>query len=143
MYYGVPDERVMHNVLDDLRLRDIELKDLEKYLNENSRVLGDQFFRDWNDLYCCGEAWLKKVENKEDIILYRANALKNVEQEYALFLKKDFYSELFRYRLDYFIVDVEKQPQINENNFPFLSLEEKIDQFAIYAVIKPLDLLKQ
>lgn len=137
MYSGVPDERVMHNYLVDLRLRGIKLKDLDKYLKENSFWLRGQFFRDWNDLYCCGDPWLKKIGDQKEMDQHLVDVGKDVKQKYTEFLKGDLYSELSRYRLDYFVVDTEKQPKVNEKNFPFLSFRGKFDRFAVYVFVKP------
>ena len=141
--YGVPDDRIMHNFLVDLRLRGIKPKDLKKYLDENAPLIRSQFFIDWNELFCCEEQpWFKEFINMKEIDQHLVDVKKNIEKKYAVFLRGDFYSELTRYRLDYFIVDTEKEPQINEKNFPFLSFKYKSGKFVIYSVIKPYNLLK-
>ncbi len=135
VYSGVPAERIMHNFLVDLRLRGIKPEDLDKYLNENSLYVRGYFFRDWRDMFG-EEKWLRTIGDWEETKIWLASVDKDIEKRYIEYLKGNLYSELTRYRLDYFVVDTEKQPQVNDKNFPFLSLRGKFGQFVVYAIIK-------
>lgn len=137
IYSGVPVERIMHNFLVDLRLRDIKPKDIEKYFEGNRWWIQAYFFRDWNDMFCCRDTWLGKIGDKSEIDQWYLSVEKDVEQRYAEYLKGDLYTELTKYRLDYFVVDTEKQPQVNDKRYPFLSFKGQFGHFAVYAVVKP------
>lgn len=136
IYNGVPAERIMHNYLVNLRLRGIALNEVEKHFYDNRPWSQAYFFRDWNDMFCCDDKWLAKIGSKSEIDQWFSDTEKEVEKQYTEYLKGDLYTELAQYRLDYFVVDTTKQPQVNEKNFPFLSFRGKFDQFAVYAVIK-------
>lgn len=137
IYNGVPAERVMHNFLVNLRLRGVKPKEVEAHVNANRRFVQGYFFRNWGDMFCCGDRWLKQVGDKNEIDRWFASVGKDVEGRYREYLKSNLYEQLIRYRLDYFVVDVEKQPQINEKNYPFLLPQEKFGRFLVYAMMKP------
>lgn len=138
IYNGVPDERIMHNYLVEMRLNGLKLKDVAGYYYKDRFYTTSYFFRDWNDVLCCeGEPWLAKFANKAEIDQWYVSTEKVIEQKYAEYLKKDLYTELSQYRLDYFVVDTSKQPQVNDKNYKFLSLKGKFGRFAVYAFVKP------
>ncbi len=139
IYSGVPPERIMHNYLVNLRLRGVKLKDVREHFlgGENIFYTKSYFFRDWNDLFCCQDKWLAKIGDEDEINQWLNIKEKEVEEKYAGYLRGDLYSQLTRYRLDYFVVDVTRQPQVNEKNFPFLSFLGKFDRFMIYEVVGP------
>ena len=87
------DERVWHNFLVKLRINGVPSEEAEDYLKEHYAAVRGYFYRDWQDFYASGdEPWL--VEKIEQIAA-----------AYRGFVKKDFASELKKYRLDYVISD--------------------------------------
>ncbi len=139
IYNGVPADRVMHNFLVNLRLRGIAPAAVDKHLDANRFWAQAYFFRDWNDMFCCRDKWLAKIGNKKEIDQWFVSVKKDIERQYVEDLSQDLYDELIRYRLDYFVVDVTKQPQINKKNFPFLAFRGLFGRFAVYAMIKPVN----
>jgi len=140
IYSGVPDDRVMYNYLINLKLRGIKLTGVKNHFFSEDNiyfVTKSYFFRDWNDIFCCRDAWLTKIGNKKEIDQWYISLEKDIEKKYTEFLKGDLYTQLTKYRVDYFVVDTQQQPQVNSKNFSFLSLKGQFNQFAIYSVIKP------
>lgn len=137
IYNGVPADRITHNYLVNLRLRDVKLNNVEKHFKDSDIWARAYFFRDYGDMFCCGDRWLKKIGDGDAIARWFALVEKDVEKKYSEYLKGNLYSQLTRYRLDYFVVDTEKQPQVDEKRYPFLSLKGMFGRFAVYAMMKP------
>lgn len=137
IYSGIPSARVMHNYLLSLRLHDIKSSQIREHVlgEENIYfVTKSYFFRDWNDIFCCRDAWLKKIGDKAEIDRWYNSLEADIELRYSAFLKEDIYAALTRYRIDYFVVEIGNGPQVNESRYPFLSLRGVFGNFAVYAV---------
>jgi hypothetical protein len=135
-YNGVPPERIMDNFIVNLRLRGIKTAEISRHWDENWFWVHAYFFRDWGDMFCCSDRWLVKIKNPEEIAGYFDSVEKDVEEKYSQSLKTDLKTELAKYKIDYFVVDTEKQPQVNEKNFTFLKPEKRYGRFMIYSFNK-------
>jgi hypothetical protein len=135
LYNGVPNDRILHNYLVELRFNNLKTKDVAQYYNAQRFYTTSYFFRDWRDMLCCeNDRWLAQVSDKAEIDRWFIDTEKTVEQAYTQFLKKDFYTELTKYRLDYVVVDTSKQPFVNDKNFSFLKLKGVFGQYKVYSV---------
>ncbi len=142
IYSGVPRERILHNYLVNLRLRGIALRDVRKHFYADPFFTTSYFFRDWNDMLCnnisgCGDSWQAKFANKAEIDRWFASTQQVVERGYAVYLRQNMYDLLTRYRVDYFVVDIAQQPQVNPTKYPFLVPQGVFDGYAIYSVASP------
>lgn len=142
LYSGVPSERIRDNYLLNLRLRNIKPTDVKKHFYADPFFTTSYFFRNWSDVLCnnlsgCGEPWLEKITDKEEIDRWFAGVEKEVEQKYTEYLKGDLYAQLTKYRVDYFVVDTRQQPQVNDSKYHFLSYRAAAGPYIIYALIKP------
>lgn len=136
IYGGVPEDRVMHNLIVDLRIKGIKKQDINEHFSDNFVYMRKYFFRDWNDLYYLPDKWLKRVGDKEEIDHYFDTMESKIEDEYAQSLTNSLYSDLSKYRLDYFVVDKELQPEFSKNKYPFLLLEKDLGRYVIYRFVK-------
>ncbi|MFA6459147.1 MAG: hypothetical protein WCV79_01990 [Candidatus Paceibacterota bacterium] len=134
-YNGVPMERIMHNYLVNLRLRGVTDKDLENHIDESEFWMRAYFFRDWGDMFCCADPWLQKIKNQEEVDGYFDRVKEEIKTSYKEFLKGNIYEHITKYRVDYFVVDTEKQPNVNSKIFNFLKEEARFGRFVIYSVI--------
>ena len=134
VYNGVPEDRIMHNFLVNMRLRGVKSADVAKHFKENWFWTQSYFFRDWGDIFCCSDRWLAQIKDPREIAAYFDTVEKQVDTQYKEYLKGDLLAELEKYRLDYFVVDIEKQPQVNPRNFSFLKKQAQYGRFIIYSV---------
>lgn len=94
-FFGVPAERIRHNYLVTLRLRGIDPREMESYLRSRVLEVNSIFFEDWNQLF--SEEPDERVER----------VIKQLASEYTDFVKKDFLTELKRFRVDFIVSEGE------------------------------------
>lgn len=115
--FNVPEERIVHNLLVLLRLYDVHPNDLEAYLKDKPQLVNTY-------LYDSVEQSLFAGLNEET----ERNIMRLVPL-YTEFYKKDFPSELSRYKLDFLIVE-RGSPLLNNN----IQYEATIGRWDIYQL---------
>ena len=91
VYFGVPEERTLHNFVLRMRLLGVDPLHAEEYLYADENDVRGYFFENWGQLYMSAQgrdAWL---DSKVSII---ANA-------YRASLSMSLYEEIHKYRADY------------------------------------------
>ncbi len=117
----VPLDRLYHNYLVFLRLRGISVQELPHYLQEHRGELKALFYTTWPQLFMkVDESWL-------------AEPIEKIEKSYGDFLKKDFLSELKKYRID-FITGEEEFPTTLINQFESLKYIGKFGSKHLYKI---------
>ena len=91
IFDGVPTDRVWHNFLVLLRMKNIDPSYVKEYLENNESTVRGQFFTDWGQLF--NQRPSPYIQEKID----------ELSTAYRDFVKKDFVSELRRYKLDYLL----------------------------------------
>ncbi len=120
VFYGIPEERILHNYLLYLRLQGIDSADLPAYLLAHPVEVRQYFFQDWHQLFASGvDSWL----------LARFAV---VEEAYAPFAQKNLVDELRRYRMDYLITSHPLPPAVREE-LPGLILAATTPRFFLYS----------
>ncbi|MDP3729529.1 MAG: hypothetical protein Q8R26_02130 [bacterium] len=114
------DERIHHTVMVHLRLQGIPAERAEQYLTTHAGWLRNYFYRDWHD-------FLVQDEN----ILWLVDVRKKIVEDYRAFLKKDFSTELEKYKLDYIIADGQLDTSAHRS-LSLLKNVEIVDDFHIY-----------
>ena len=85
----IPAERIYHNYLVFLRINEIKLEEVRGYLQQHQSEFRISFFTDWDMLFAAGDSE------------YINQKIEQIADDYQLFIKKDFTTELKKYRLDY------------------------------------------
>lgn len=119
VFDGVPEERIWHNYLVMLRLRNVDPVNVEEYLQNNKTEVLSYFFVDWDQLFHgTGEEYIQE-KIKELTIAYRD------------FVKKDFREELQKYKLDYILFVGEPELRVKEQ-LPDIKLLYNSGEYFIY-----------
>ncbi len=119
-FSGVPAERILHDYLVELRMKDINLTSLRAYLLAHESDVRENFFTDWKELYTSGvDPWfLGEVDM--------------IERAYTQFVKGDFGQELRKYRIDYVISRGPLPSQIL-GQLPELQFVTTTGAYAVYS----------
>ncbi len=88
-FYGVPEDRVLHNFLLRLRLNNIELSNLDQYLVEHEEEVRGYFFTNWKQMFGSGQ---------DEWVIQKNEYLR---KEYEQFLQGDLKEQILMYRIDY------------------------------------------
>ncbi len=92
-FFGVPQERILHNYLFSLHLAGVAPKDARVYMLAHETEVRGSFFQDWKQLFGHGQdPWL----------LARVSQL---DDAYQAFIQRDLKQELLQYRMDYLITE--------------------------------------
>lgn len=106
VFFGVPEERIVHNYFSLLRLRGISPDDISLYLVAHSSEARASFFRDWKDLFRDMQyPWLASIGDRTEIDRWYQDLSVKLTSQYKIFFQTDFYSQLKKYRLDYVVWD--------------------------------------
>ena len=121
VFDGVPPERVWHNYLVMLRLRAVDPASVKSYLEEHAEEVTSYFFTNWNQLfYAADKAFTMETIDKLAVA-------------YQDFIKKDFSSELKKYKLDY-IVFVGNPSATMLKQFSFVQEAYHDDTYWMYQI---------
>ncbi len=117
----VPLDRLEHNYLTTLRLRGIDKKNVEQYLWEHKDQVRELFYTDWVQLFLQpDESWL-------------AEPIQKIKSDYEKFLKKDFVTELKKYKIDY-IAGMEELPKALTTQLKSIKYIGKFGSVYIYQL---------
>ena len=84
-------ERNYHNFLSFLRMNEVQPAEVENYLKNHFLLVSLNFFKNWDQLFSPGyQQWM-------------AEPVRRVAEDYPVFFKKDFSTELRRYKIDYLL----------------------------------------
>jgi hypothetical protein len=99
-FFGVPEERVLHNYLLDMRLKGVRLDDAETYLLRHEGEVRGYFFEDWNQaLMNADPEWFEAK-------------VPELTEAYRVFVKSPLKDNLAKYRLDYVVSEDPLAPGI-------------------------------
>lgn len=119
-FFGVPEERVLHNYLLDMQLKEVVPKDAATYLQAHESEVRGYFFEDWNQaLMNTDPEWLDKKVTE-------------LAAQYREFSKTDLKSNLQKYRLDYIVSETPLAPAV-VRALPGLEEVAKAGEWHIYA----------
>ncbi len=123
-YTLMPSERVYHNYLVNLRMKGISADGFEEYLQKNFSEARSFLFSNWAGLY--GVSTFPDFTDEK-----LQERIKGLPGDYHEFLKKDFKTELNKYRLDFIISfgPLSEQAMSQLSDIKFL---EKINNLFIY-----------
>lgn len=91
VFDGVPTDRVWHNFLVLLRMKNVDPAHVKEYLENHEPTVRGQFFTDWGQLFDRRPS--PYIQKKID----------ELAMAYQDFVKRDFVGELKRYKLDYLL----------------------------------------
>ncbi len=101
----MPEERILHNYFTLLFLKGVTAQNIEDYMAGNKQEPRTRLAANWKGIYN-----VKDFPDFSDEKLEKR--LAELPQNYRDFLKKDFKSELSRYRLDYVLIQGEVPAQV-------------------------------
>jgi len=123
-YSLVPEDRIYYSYLVNLRLRGVTSQGIEDYIKKNRAEANVFLSSNWKGFY-----QIKNFPDFEDKKL--SERLKNLPADYRAFLKKDFGTELEKYRLDY-ILSIGPLREDIKNQLTNLKLATEIDGIFLY-----------
>lgn len=133
--YGLPQERIEHGYLSWLSFRGVQAENIEEYLTENKEEVYTTSFTNWMEKFRASDySWLKAIQDEEALNRWEAKSIKHLSEEYKSFKKKDFETELKKYKLDYILWDKVMYPDWDPNKFAFLELVFEDDRILIFKV---------
>jgi hypothetical protein len=120
----MPDERIYHNNLADLRLQGVTAENIDNYMKENETEMQVRLASNWQ-----GMLWTPEFPDFHDYIL--DERMKKFPQDYKTFLNNNFEDELNKYKLDY-ILSVGPLNQTILNQLPHINLVFNFQDIYIY-----------
>lgn len=136
-FFGVPQDRVVHNYMALLRFRGIGGEDITSYLRENRREVQRELFTDWKQRFAYKkDPWLQKITRDGEIEVWFTMTVRDFADQYQAFLAEDFVRILQKYRLDYVVWDRMTYPEWNAENFPFLRELYIKDGIIMYHIVE-------
>ena len=133
-FIGIPLERIEKNYLIYLRLNDVQASSIESYLKDIRTEMRIALFRDWKDMFRhTNNSWLIRISDREAIDAFFEVRAKEIANKYRDFVKKDFYTELAKNKIDYLVYDSKNGEMVS---YPFLSLvfaENGIQMYTLNA----------
>lgn len=95
-----PRDRKYSNFLSNLRINEVKPLEVENYLKNNYSLISLHFFKDWDQLFSASyRPWMDE-------------SVKRIVADYSEFVKKDFFTELNQYKLDYLLAPKELSKSI-------------------------------
>jgi len=125
----IPFDRIYHNLLSLIRLKGTGSDDIEQYVLENEPELKKYLFSNWKETYN-----YQKFPDFKSTVMH--DRIKKLPEDYTEFIKKDFYEELKKYKIDYVLI---KGPNNIDNRvldlLPNLKIEKEfeIQNIRIYS----------
>jgi hypothetical protein len=106
VFYGVPDERVLHNYLVHLRLLGVAKEDVEAYLDAHEGDLREYFFEDWADKFGDGrDTWLFKTKPFDERMSFIPRTKERIRTAYESIENQSLEALLTKYSIQYIIYD--------------------------------------
>ncbi len=134
-FMGVPDDRVRHNFFVQLRVLGITPDTVDAYFAEYPDLTWRVFFRSWSDYFQhATDPWLMAIRDEEEIEAWTARTEADVISEYKEFYKKDFRTELLKYRIDYVLWDKSGEVAFDAAEYPFLAPAFEAQGIEVYRV---------
>ncbi len=134
--YGVPQERIEHGYLSWLTFRGVRAENIDGYLKENKEEVYTTTFTNWMEKFKGSNyEWLDSIGDEGALDQWEGNSIIHLADAYRAFRKKDFKTELHKYRLDYVLWDKRRYPKWDPKIFPFLELVYTLDEISIFKVI--------
>lgn len=127
-YSLLPEERIYHNYFVNLRLRGVTPETIEEYLEHNRAEAGVYLSSNWKGLY-----GVTQFPDFADLKL--PVRLARLPNDYHEWFRKDFKTELQKYRLDYILSSGPLPKQI-KNELPDVKLVKQINGVFIYSFQK-------
>jgi hypothetical protein len=106
VFYAVPDDRILHNYVVQLRLLGVKEDALEVYLDSHEDDMRKYFFADWADKFSDGnDQWVFNTRTPESRAAFQPRAKAKVIKEYGKVANQSTDSLLRRYAINYVVVD--------------------------------------
>lgn len=123
VFFGVPEDRILHNYMVLLKLRNVELSDVRNYIMKNKGEVLSYFFIDYDQS-------LGKIEENK-----YAKLTEKLVSEYEKFYKKNLLDEIKKFRADY-LVSIGELPLaiVNQLGGPKLLFIEKESDLYLYSI---------
>ena len=120
VFYAIPDERILHNYLLQLRLLGIKSERIEEYLFEHELDVRGVVFTNWDELFDRGrDQWFEEQVTR-------------LSATYRAFIHEDLEQQILRYRADYVLSEGPLLDEIRVQ-LPHLIEKEVIGEFHLYA----------
>lgn len=119
-YFGVPDERILHNYLLNLRLHGVTAENVNEYQLAHTEFVRSYFFSNYTQTF---------TQGKDGWVLERIAWLND---QYKEFLKVGLDTQLHKYRVDY-VFSVSALPTDVLRQLPTLVLSQKSGNVYIYT----------
>lgn len=134
---GLPIDRVMHNYFVLLRMEGVSANNIGEYLDKNEiEIYHEYFFRDWKDMFFeSKDPWLISISDRDEIRKWIDKTKIEVEISYKEFLKKDFYNEIKKYRIDYVMWDENSGSKNPKETMPFIKEIYSNEGIYLYQVL--------
>lgn len=120
-YFGIPQERILHNYFLQLRLEEVEPQDVHAYLLAHETEVRMYFFQDWKELFAYNavDPWF-------------LSTVDTLSSQYQLQAKSSLKDELLSYRMDYLITAQPLTPRLLRE-LPGLHVATTTPRFYLYA----------
>jgi hypothetical protein len=119
-YFGVPDERLLHNFLMDARIQGVTEDNMNKYLLAHDGKVRSYYFTNWTQAF---------KQGKEEWVLERMVLL---NEQYKEFMKADLNTQIHKYRIDYIFSEHELLPEVLKQ-MQGLSFYKKLGAVYVYS----------
>jgi hypothetical protein len=128
VFYAVPDERILHNYIVQLRLLGVKEDELEIYLDAHEDDIRKYFFTDWADKFSDGnDQWVFNTRTPESMAAFQPNAKTKVIKEYRKLADEATDSLLRRYAIHYIVVDRKyTTPDLTHLDYPVVFESKEI-----------------
>ncbi len=94
-FYGIPEDRLLHNYLLSLRMNGVTAEGIDKFLDTHDGEVRSMYSENWTQAFSITrDAWL-------------TGHLEDVSRQYKEFLKSDLETQLKEYRVDYIFSSTE------------------------------------
>lgn len=123
----MPEERLLHSFLVDLRMQGYSVSDVRSLILKNRSLIDGRLYTNWEGLFGVTADFPDFRDFKLE------DNLRKLPAEYRQFLKQDFKQELLKYRLDY-ILSVGPMPKGVAKQLAGLKLEYQYQNIFIYSL---------
>jgi len=119
VYFGVPQERILHNYLFTMKIKGISPKEVRAYIDARPDLVRSYFFSDWDQMF-----------GRDDGTWF-ADTVAYIEDEYAQFEKGNMDEQFTKYQLDHII----SKQQLETSVLDMLptTVVEKKGEFFFYS----------
>ncbi len=119
-FFGITNERVLHNYLLRLRLAGIDPEQAREYMEAHPEDIHIYFFTNWTNMF---------AEGADPWVLAQ---IPELVEKYRSFVQEDLKEQVLAYRMDYLASEAPISPSL-KNELPGLTLATSTSRFYFYA----------